>query len=80
MPKTCYCGLKSNKRFCKYALIIPLLMYILLKRNVHKKGRGCYAFSSAIIIIREVQVNLSTRLHTLVNKQLLSSMIDHEAT
>ena len=47
MPKTCYCGLKSSNRICKYALIMPHLAYIYVK-NVHKKRRGCCAFSSAI--------------------------------
>ena len=51
MPKTCYCGLKSSRRICKYTLITPLLVCM----------HGRYTFSSTITIIREVQVNLSTR-------------------
>ena len=63
MPKMCYCRLKSIRRICKHALITPLLPYIFVKRNVHKQGHGCCTFSSTItMIIREVQVNLSTRL------------------
>ena len=48
MPKMYYCGLKSSKRICKYALIASLLVFIFVKRNVHKKGGGCCAFSSTI--------------------------------
>ena len=61
MPKTCCCGLKSSEIIHKYALITPLLAYIFVK-NIHKKRRGRCIFSSTITIIREVQVNLSTRL------------------
>ena len=62
MPKMCCCALKLRKRIYKYGLITPLLAYIFVKRNMHKKESSCYAFSFAIPIIREVQVNLSTKL------------------
>ena len=62
MPKTCYFGLKSSRRICKHALITHLLAYIFVKRKVRKKGRDRCTFSSAITIITEVQINLSTRL------------------
>ena len=48
MPKTCYCGLKSSRRICKYALrrickyalimlLLAYVLYIFVKRNVHKQ-------------------------------------------
>ena len=61
IPKICYRGLQTTTRICKYALIIPLLAYIFVKRNICKKGCAEYTFSSTITIFREVQVNLSTR-------------------
>ena len=44
MLKTCYRGLKSSDGICKYALIVHLLVYVFVKRNVHKKGHGCCTF------------------------------------
>ena len=44
MPKMCYCGLKLSKRIYKYALIMPLLVYIFVKRNIHKKESGHCTF------------------------------------
>ena len=38
MPKKCYCVIISSNRICKYALITPLLAYIIVKRNVYKSG------------------------------------------
>ena len=45
-----------------YALIMHLLVYIFVKRNVRKKGSGYCTFSATVTIIREVQVHLSTKL------------------
>ena len=48
MPKMCYCGLKSSRRICKYALIMSLLAYIFVKRSVCKKRCDGRTFSSTI--------------------------------
>ena len=37
LPKICYCGFKSSKSICKFALTMSLLAYLPV-RNVHKKG------------------------------------------
>ena len=81
MLKTCYCGLKSNRKFCNYVLIMSLLAYIFVKRNLcMQKGHCRCTFSSATTIIKNVQVNLSMyKASILENKQLLSSMIDQKA-
>ena len=78
MPKTCYCGLKSSEIVCKYTLFTPLLTYIFVK-NVRKKGRGCCAF-----FLQSVSQGgtgeFMYKVSILGNKQLLSSIIDREAT
>ena len=59
MTKMCYCGLESTKRICKYVLIMPLLAYIFVKRNVRKNGHGCCAISSAISTIAWAADNIA---------------------
>ena len=76
MPKTCYYGLKSRRRICKYALITSLLAYIFVKRNVRKKGHGHCIFFQNHNYHREFVY----KALILDNKQLLSNLIDHKAT
>ena len=40
----------------------PFLAYIFVKRIICKKGHGCCTYPPTITIIREIQVNISTRL------------------
>ena len=84
MSKTCYCRLKSSRRICKCASIMHLLeyvLYIFVKRKVCKEGHGHCTFSFTITIIREVQVNLSSYKALMLDiKQVLSNMLNHEAT
>ena len=81
MPKTCYYGLKSNRKISKYELITPLLAYIFVKRNIPKKGHGRSTFSFTITIIREVHAHeFIYKALILDHKQFLKNMIDHEAT
>ena len=78
MPKTCYCGLKSSK-ICKYALIIPLLAYICVKK--HTQG-GAWLLS-IFFCNRNFQGGTGEFIYKasiLGNKQLLTNMIDCEAT
>ena len=77
MPKMCYCGLKSGNGIHKYALITSLLAYIFVKRNVHKKGCGCCAF---LLQSQGGTGEFMYKALILGNKQLLSNMIDREAT
>ena len=73
----CYCGLKSNKRICKYALITPLLAYIFVKRNVRKKGVVALQF---LLQSQGGTGEFMYKALILGNKQLLSNMIDREAS
>ena len=76
MPKTCYCGLKSNKKICKCAVITPLLAYIFAKRNLHK---GCTFFFHNYNYQGDTGKCIN-KVAILDNKQLLSNMIGCEAT
>ena len=79
MPKVCYCGLKSSKRICKYALIMPLLAYIFVKRNMQEGvWLLCIFFHN-----HNYQIDTGEFIYKaliLGNKQLISNMIDCEAT
>ena len=80
MPKTCYCALKLSRRIYKYALITPLLVYNFAKGSVCKKGTW-----SLDIFFHNYNYQGGTgkfiyKASILDNKQLLSNMIDQEAT
>ena len=51
MPKTCYYGLKSIGRICRYALITPLLAYILYTFYNHdyQGGIGKFIYKASIL-------------------------------
>ena len=56
----CHCGLKSSKEIWKYALTMPLFVYVSETRKLQNKGHGHCVFPSKIIIARQTPVNLST--------------------
>ena len=64
MPKTCYGGLKSSRRICNIALI----------RNVHRKDVVIVHFLSR----SQLSGKFIYKASILVNKQLLSNMMDCE--
>ena len=79
MPKTCYCGLKPSKRIFKYTSITPLLVYILEKKHM-QEGKWLLCIFFCNHNYQEGTGELLHKASILGNKQLLSNMIDHEAT
>ena len=77
MPKLCYCGLKSRKSICKYALIMPLLAYTFVKETFTRRGMVAVHF---LLQSQGGTSELMNKSLILSNKQLLSNMIDCEAT
>ena len=80
MPKTCYCGLQSSRRICKYALIMPLLAHIICTKKHTQEGVWLLYI---IFHNHNYQGGIGKLIYKaliLGNKQLLSNMIDRKAT
>ena len=79
MTKICYCGLQSSRRICKYVLIMPLLAYIFVKKCTQEGAWSLYI----IFHNHNYQGGIGKFIYKaliLGNKQLLSNMVDCEAT
>ena len=78
MPKTCYCGIKSSRWIHKYAMIMPLLVYIFVKSM--REG----AWLLYIFFYNQNYLGGTSKFiykaSILDNKQIFSIMIDCEAT
>ena len=79
MPKTCYRELKSSNRIGLQICIeiTPFLAYSFVKGNVCKKGMLAMHF---LLQSKGGTGEFMYKASIFGNKQLLSNMIDHEAT
>ena len=79
MHTMCYCGLKSNRRICKYALIMPLLAYSFVKKCAQEKVWWLYIFFHNHNYLGGTGKFIYKAL-ILDMRQFLSSITDCEAT
>ena len=79
MPKTCYCGLKSSRKICRYVLITSLLAYIFVEKHMQEGAWSMYIFFHNHSYQGDTG-KFIYKASMLDNKQLLSNMIDYKAT